>query len=121
MDKDTEHSSETQETRVSSTAPNASRRRFARNAVVGSAVVFTLGNRAAWGGNGNNGGGNNAVCLSETTMASMMNYANGTGASMSTSTAEAVKTYQDELKKGNRVAVEGEEPGSSCVVMKNET
>ena len=34
---------------LDSEVPNSARRRFTRHAVVGSAVVLSLGNRAAWG------------------------------------------------------------------------
>ena len=52
MDKDLEQAPDTQESQVdiAPAADNAaSRRRFTRNAVIGSAVIFSLGNRAAWG------------------------------------------------------------------------
>lgn len=52
MDKDLKQGPETQDCQAEK-APaaetGASRRRFARNAVLGSAVIFSLGNRAAWG------------------------------------------------------------------------
>jgi len=43
-----------------------SRRQFARSAAVGSAVMLTLGNRAAWG----QGGPSDKVCVSQATFAS---------------------------------------------------
>jgi hypothetical protein len=42
---------------------NANRRRFSRNALVGSAVLLSLGNRSAWGG-----GGRSMGCMSLATI-----------------------------------------------------
>ena len=117
MDKETGQSINSREAVTNGTPPveaGSSRRRFTRNAVLGSAVVFTLGNRTAWGGN--SGQGNNGVCISINTFNSMMNYENGVRASMSPTTADAIKAYQEELKRPNRVAVQAD--GQSCVVQK---
>ena len=47
-------------------SPDSSRRRFTRNAVLGGAVLLSLGNRAAWGYTGNHVG----ECMSGPTLAS---------------------------------------------------
>jgi hypothetical protein len=74
MDKELEQALE-QEVSPAQTDPGAnvgaSRRRFTRNAVVGSAVLFSLGNRAAWGGENHS----NETCMSRTILASFV--ANG--------------------------------------------
>jgi hypothetical protein len=57
---------------VDGTAPDPARRRFTRNALVGSAVIVSLGNRAAWGYTGNNVG----ACMSGPTLASFATNGN---------------------------------------------
>ncbi len=47
-------------------ASDQSRRQFTRSAVVGSAVLLTLGNRGAWGAAGASRG-NNKLCISQQT------------------------------------------------------
>ena len=71
----------------------ASRRRFTRNAVAGSAVILSLGNRAAWGGNPANGIGNN--CISHNTMVSYAAASLGP-ADQGLSTIEKVDAYRQQ-------------------------
>ena len=113
MDKDTKQSIEEPTMEVDDTPAaqsSASRRRFTRSAVIGGAVVLSLGNRAAWSGN-------DGVCLSGQTMASAAAYQAGNRASMSPTTARAIDAYYREAGKPNRV--KGPNPdseGGSCVV-----
>lgn len=48
-DKDNNTESTGGESAPTETLPNSSRRRFSRSAIAGSAVLLSLGNRAAWG------------------------------------------------------------------------
>lgn len=68
MDSDFDNQDSEQSTSVVDDSPVAgqSRRRFTRSAAVGSAVLLTLGNRAAWG-TFNHGGGHNKLCISQRT------------------------------------------------------
>ena len=123
MDKELEQFPGTPDSQAEGSSPgteapvsSASRRKFTRGAVIGGAVVFSLGNRAAWSVPGNDqGGGNDPVCLSAATVASMAAYNNGQRASMSPTTADAIDKYNLEMQKGGRTVVEGPD-GSSCVV-----
>lgn len=89
-----------------STVAGSNRRRFTRNAVVGSAVLFSLGNRAAWGAD--------PTCLSATFLASFSNVA------FSASPVGSDR-YLDELKAetilapGNDGERYTDEDGNTCV------
>ena len=89
MDKDLEQTLEVEDKQAdSAVGPEAvssrsSRRRFTRSAVVGGAVVLSLGNRAAWG--------NQVFCVSATTMAS---FAANATSSISPTTMAKVEQLQ---------------------------
>jgi len=91
MDKEMDQSLETQNAQAVDTPAGqagASRRKFTRGAVLGGAVVLSLGNRAAWSTEV-------PVCLSANTLASAQNYlaAGGVHASMSPSTRSQIEAY----------------------------
>ena len=89
MDKDLEQTLEVEDKQAdSAVGPEAvssrsSRRRFTRSAVVGGAVVLSLGNRAAWS--------NQVFCVSATTMAS---FAANATSSISPTTMAKVEQLQ---------------------------
>lgn len=89
---------------------SASRRRFTRNAVVGSAVLFSLGNRAAWGEATNTG-----VCLSAGVTSSLAAYEAGGVASLAAGSEAEIARYNERLRAlpGNFENVEAD--GSTCV------
>jgi hypothetical protein len=89
--------------------PSATRRRFAKNAIVGSAVLLSLGNRTAWG---------RAVpeeCLSMTTWDS---FTDGGFAFASYDPNNA--SQSDKLTKANKIVADGLDdtsfPGYACPV-----
>ncbi|MCB1700807.1 MAG: hypothetical protein H6985_09875 [Pseudomonadales bacterium] len=72
MNKDLEQALDSQDLSAESapvTQPASSRRRFTRNALVGTAVLASLSNRPAWGGGGDHA---NDTCLSASLLASFV-------------------------------------------------
>ncbi len=111
MDKEMDQSPDTQNTQavdVPSAQAGASRRKFTRGAVLGGAVVLSLGNRAAWSTEVT------PVCLSANTLASAVNYRAGLGASMSPVTQGQIDEYDRLVQAGGEMTPDGQ--GGSCVI-----
>ena len=117
MDKEIDQSPDTQNMHAvqAVNAPfartGASRRRFTRGAVLGGAVVLSLGNRAAWSTEVA------PVCLSANTLASAANYATGTHASMNPVNQAKIVEYR-RLEAMPEYTTVSDGNGGSCVVPK---
>jgi hypothetical protein len=119
MDKDVEQIRDTTDAERGETAvtgsegavANASRRRFTRGAVIGGAVVLSLGNRAAWSDPVQ------SVCISDATWLSYVGDENRFMASASATRVDQVKDF--EKKVGNPQYEESHpDDDTTCMVRK---
>ena len=112
MDKDSKQTLDTTDqqadhsTLSGQTPSDASRRKFTRGALVGGAVLVSLGNRAAWGAKPNG----NPVCVSKATWDSF----HGGAPSISPNTVEKVEALEKELRKNDMIMQSTDE--SVCAV-----
>ena len=112
MDKEMDQSLDTQNAQAVNTPSaqmRASRRRFTRGAVLGGAVVLSLGNRAAWSQA-------SPVCLSANTLASAANYATGVHASMSPTNQADIIEYRQRAAAGGVPYDDPDNVGGKCVL-----
>lgn len=97
-----------------------SRRRFTRGAVVGSAVLLSLGNRAAWGtysyygGYGHKGGKGkkDKVCVSQHMLNSFVMGKGNPSAAPNDKQAEELEKFAKYYRRGSRVWEKG---GKYCI------
>jgi len=94
-----------------------SRRKFARNAAVGSAVLLTLGNRVAWGtGNRNN---NQNVCISQLAWESYVAGGRGSSAPADGLDGE-IERFEQYLAEGKAPTLD-ESSGQYCIQLNEQT
>ena len=119
MEKDLDNSVERGEVVANteeSGAANTNRRRFTRNAIVGSAVMLTLGNRAAWGDG--TGGDAPVQCVSTPTLLSYRAFGENFSSAHPQAMQDDIKDFENLSKQTNKYR-EVSEADETCLFEKD--